>query len=299
MNFTIEKKGYSISEVDSFVEELMSRCQRLQAQNTELEQKLATSKRLIRRFSDTENALKQNIADSKRAAAYMISDARDRSDELLDSARESCGEIISDLDLQISRRMDTVDRLKAEVAAFKDEIFSLYSTHIELMDQLASAAENFEYVPDYAPVAEAVDKFEEAETPVIEAPEFVDYPEESIFAEIAETEDEKSVGEEFVLRAEEALADEDEDQMSFESDITVDIDEYEEDEIDRLGELEMYGEAVETDDALNDAEFDISRESDPGVTFIDEADEDEVQKDETDYFKFLADFANSDDSADI
>ena len=108
MNFSIEKKGYSVSEVDSFVEDLMAKYQRLQAQNTELEQKLATAKRLIRRFSDTENALKQNIADSKRAAAYMISDAQDRSEELLDSARESCGEIISDLDMQIGEKLVTV-----------------------------------------------------------------------------------------------------------------------------------------------------------------------------------------------
>lgn len=296
MNFTIEKKGYSISEVDSFIEELMSRCQRLQAQNTELEQKLATSKRLIRRFSDTENALKQNIADSKRAAAYMISDARDRSDELLDSARESCGEIISDLDLRISRRMDTVDRLKAEVAAFKDEIFSLYSTHIELMDQLASAAENFEYVPDYTPIAEAVDKFEEAEEPSVEVPEFVDYPEESIFAELAE--EEKSTEKDFVLQTEQTVAeeDEDEDQISFESDFEV----VEEDEIDQFGELEMYGDAVETEVAVEDGEFDLSDAIDADVTFIEEdAETEDDRKGETDYFKFLSDFANSDDGADI
>ena len=112
MNFSIEKKGYNVAEVDSYVEDLEVKLSRLQAQNSELEQKLATAKRLIRRFSDTENALKQNIADSKRAAAYMISDAKDRSEELLDNARESCGEIISDLDMQISERMTTVDKMK-------------------------------------------------------------------------------------------------------------------------------------------------------------------------------------------
>ena len=42
MNFSIEKKGYSIEEVDTFIEDLISKYQRLQAQNTELEQKLAT-----------------------------------------------------------------------------------------------------------------------------------------------------------------------------------------------------------------------------------------------------------------
>ncbi|MBQ8915439.1 MAG: DivIVA domain-containing protein, partial [Clostridia bacterium] len=83
MTFSIEKKGYSTYEVDAYIEDLEAKCQTLKEQNAILEQKLATAKRLIRRFSDTENALKQSIADSKRAAAYMISDARERSETLL------------------------------------------------------------------------------------------------------------------------------------------------------------------------------------------------------------------------
>ncbi len=291
MNFSIEKKGYNIEEVDRYVEDLEVKVARLQSQNAELEQKLATAKRLIRRFSDTENALKQNIADSKRAAAYMLSDAHDRSEELLDNARESCGEIISDLDMQIAERMNTIDKMKAEVSAFKDELFRLYSSHIELIDTLADTAESFEYVPDYNGVAEAVDRFEEGGSVQIDAPEFVEYPDESIFAEM--NEDENADGEDFVIVSadveskDEALSFEKKDEVHFVSD----------------AEQLMLANAVEgfEDAVAEEKSFNLSIESESETE--DEASEDEsglsfddvLTEDKTDYFKFLEEFANSDE----
>lgn len=285
MDFSIEKKGYNVTEVNSYVEDLELKIARLQAQNSELEQKLATAKRLIRRFSDTENALKQNIADSKRAAAYMISDAKDRSEELLDSARESCGEIISDLDMQISERMTTVGKMRDEVTAFKDELFALYSSHIELIDRIAGFAENFEYQPDYTLVAEAVDNFEEADLPDCQIPEFVEYPEESIFAEISEDEDEDS--EEFVIVNNELVAD-NEEEIVFE---TVEEVINEESVDDGLDQIAFGEESFDSSDVEDDIpEFEA-------IAYEEEAEE-ELNIDETDYFKFLADFAASEDEID-
>ena len=313
MNFSIEKKGYSIEEVDAFVEDILGKHQRLQAQNAELEQKLATAKRLIRRFSDTENALKQNIADSKRAAAYMISDAKDRSALLLDSARESCGEIISDLDLKIAQRMDTVSLMKAEVAAFKEQLFSLYSSHIEMIDTLAQTSEDFEYTPDYAPVADAVDAFEAAGEPDCAVPAFVEYPEESIFAEMEEEAPviqndefvldeafepvEEEAAEELVFEAVEEVeaAEEDFGQLAFEDaeevipeeEIAFDFSAEENEESEVTDE-------TEDEDAYEEFSAEVEEDSDDDV--VCEVTKEEFEEiDDTDYFKFLNDFINSDD----
>lgn len=189
--FTIEKRGYNTDEVDSALDDLNSKNKYLTSRVAELEQKLDTARRLIRRFSDSENGLRQNIADSKRAAADMLNDAKDRSDTLLDKARESCGDIISDLDMKIADRMNTVDVIRAEVASFKDQLFALYSSHIDLIESVAATAENFVYEPDYSPVAEAVEKFEEAKAPEVELPEFAEYPQESIFADFEREEEDE------------------------------------------------------------------------------------------------------------
>ncbi len=285
-NFSIEKKGYNIDQVDAYIDDLEAKYMRLQSQNAELEQKLATAKRLIRRFSDTENALKQNIADSKRAAAYMISDAKERSSALLDETRESCGEIISDLDIQISERMNTVDVMKAAISTFRDELFTLYSSHIELIDTLAQTAENFTYDPDYSPVAEAVDRFEEGGEPDCDVPDFVEYPDESIFAEL---EDEENEEENFNITVEEILEEEEED-LAFNG--AAIAEEAEEEDFDQLI-LETEDDIITPVPNEDEVEFDLSEEA------LAEEEEEELLDEEvvkTDYFKFLSDFANSEDN---
>ena len=82
--FTLVKKGFDPGEVYVYINELKAQNAALHSRNTELEQKLDTARRLVRRFTDMENGLRQNIADSKRAAASMIADTRERSEMLLD-----------------------------------------------------------------------------------------------------------------------------------------------------------------------------------------------------------------------
>ena len=201
--FSIIRKGYDPEEVDEYIDELESKLSYYRTRNAELDQKLETARRLIKRFSASENDLRQNIADSKRAAAVMISETKDRCDTLLDKTRESCGEIISDLDMRVAEKLNTVDVMKASVAAFKDELFNLYSSHISLIESLAKSAEEFTYEPDYTPVSDAVEDFEAPGDPHADAPVFEDYPEESIFEE-AKTEAEKSKS--FVLNEAQAPA---------------------------------------------------------------------------------------------
>lgn len=287
MNFSIEKKGYNVDEVNAYIDDLETKYMTLQSQNSELEQKLATAKRLIRRFSDTENALKQSIADSKRAAAYMISDAQERKDALLDSARESCGEIISELDMEIAKRMQTINLMKAEVSAFKDAMFELYSTHIELIDELGQKAESFEYRPDYTKVADAVDEFEEKQDVECEIPEFVEYPEESIFAEIVEKE---SCDEGFVLDADVSeIVGAEAEEAAFESE------DYSQIVLDAknaptAGFNIINGDVTE-DDLMEEQSFAEFIGNDSDIIGAAEA----VSEEETDYFKFLEEFANSED----
>ena len=201
--FSIIRKGYSPEEVDEYIDELESKLSYYRTRNAELDQKLETARRLIKRFSASENDLRQNIADSKRAAAVMIAETKDRCDTLLDKTRESCGEIISDLDMRVAEKMNTVDVMKASVAAFKDELFDLYSSHISLIETLAKSAEEFTYEPDYTPVSDAVEDFEAPGEPRADAPVFEDYPEESIFEEVKAEEKQR---ENFVLNEAKAPA---------------------------------------------------------------------------------------------
>ena len=74
--------------------------------------------------------------------------------------------------MQISERMNTVDHMKAAVSQFKEQLFDLYSSHIELIESISGHTENFEYQPDYSAVADAVEEFEANADADVQVPDF-------------------------------------------------------------------------------------------------------------------------------
>ncbi len=189
--FPIVKKGYDPEAVDVYIENLGEKNQFLQGRIVELEKRIRLAEDLIENFSKAEDDLRQNIADSKKAAASMMLDAKERAAALLDEARAECGKIVSDLDAQVANRMQVLDVMRAQTVAFKDQLFDLYSSHIEMIESIASAAQSPAAQPDYSGIADAVNAFEEAGEPQADVPVFTDYPKNSIFLKVEEPEKEE------------------------------------------------------------------------------------------------------------
>ena len=187
--FKVVRKGYDPAEVDAYIDTQLERMTAMQEQNATLMRKLSEAQDMIRHYSATEKALRNSIAQSKRGAADMLSDARERSTNLVDTARVECNRIVDELDAKIEERYKTLDEIKANVIRFKQELFNLYSEHIEMVEVLSETAESFKYEPDFTVLSQAIDEFEEAAESVEEpqVPEFPECPENSFF-EVAEEE---------------------------------------------------------------------------------------------------------------
>jgi len=184
--FPIVKKGYDPEAVDVYIENLSEKNQFFQGRIMELEKRISLAEDLIESFSKAEDDLRQNIADSKKAAASMILDAKQRAAALLDDARAECGKIVSQLDRVVANRMQVLDVLKNQATSFKDQLFALYGSHIEMIESIASAVESTPFEPDYSGIAEAVNSFEQAGEPDTNVPAFTEYPEDSIFPKVEE-----------------------------------------------------------------------------------------------------------------
>lgn len=184
--FPIVKKGYDPEAVDVYIENLSEKNQFLQGRIMELEKRISLAEDLIESFSKAEDELRQNIADSKKAAASMILDAKQRATALLDDARAECGKIVSQMDRVVANRMQVLNVLKNQATTFKDQLFELYSNHIELIETIANTAQSASFEPDYSGIAEAVNTFEQAGDPETETPVFTEYPENSIFPKVEE-----------------------------------------------------------------------------------------------------------------
>lgn len=184
--FPIVKKGYDPEAVDVYIENLSEKNQFFQGRIMELEKRISLGEDLIESFSKAEDELRQNIADSKKAAASMILDAKQRATALLDDARAECGKIVSQLDRVVANRIQVLDVLKNQATSFKDQLFALYGSHIEMIESIASAVESTPFEPDYSGIAEAINTFEQAGEPDTHTPAFTEYPQDSIFPKVEE-----------------------------------------------------------------------------------------------------------------
>ncbi len=189
--FTLVKKGYDPEAVDVYIENLGAKNQFLQGRIMELEKRIRLAEDLIESLSRAEDELRQNIADSKKAAASMILNAKERAAALLDEARAECGKIVSQMDDEVANRMQVIDVMRTQAADFKDQLFNLYSGHIEMIEAIANAAQSPTAEPDYGNLADAVSTFEEAGEPEAEVPVFTEYPQNSIFPKREEPKEEE------------------------------------------------------------------------------------------------------------
>lgn len=259
--FPMVKKGYDPEAVDVYIENLSEKNQFLQGRIVELEKRIHLAEDLIESFSKAEDELRQNIADSKKAAASMILDAKQRAADLLDKARAECGKIVAELDGEVANRMQVLDVMKSQVSTFKDQLFQLYGSHIEMIESITDAAQSLTYEPDYSGIADAVNTFEEAGEPEADVPAFTEYPEDGIFPKIEEISTEETVSE-----PEEAIPSPQEDAVATAT-------EEEEDDFFASNEGKVDGEAVYP--------FDTESVS--------------TSPEETDYYKYLSDFVNDDE----
>ena len=187
--FPLVKKGYDPEAVDVYIENLGAKNQFLQGRIVELEKRIRLAEDLIESLSKAEDELRQNIADSKKAAASMILNAKERASALLDEARAECGKIVSQMDDEVANRMQVIEVMRTQAADFKDQLFNLYSGHIEMIETIANASQSPTAEPDYSSLADAVNTFEEAGEPEAEVPVFTEYPQNSIFPKKEEPKD--------------------------------------------------------------------------------------------------------------
>lgn len=304
--FKVVRKGYDPAEVDAYIDTQLERMTAMQEQNAGLMRKLSEAQDMIRHYSATEKSLRNSIAQSKRGAADMLNDARERSTNLVDTARIECNRIVDELDAKIEERYKTLDEIKANVVRFKQELFQLYSDHIEMVESLSETAENFKYEPDFAVLSQAIDEFEEA-AEVVEEPEVPEFPQcpENSFFEVTEEEDVEEEIDEPAVASELEFGFE-------EADVVETVEEpVAEAEIEEAADDEMFFEISEEEMKAAEALFDEEAVPAPAEDVVEETAEETAEeiaafegdddmfitdreeiKEKEDLFNFLKDFVN-------
>ncbi len=157
--------GYRPEDVDEFIDEVSAsfttllkehhaykqKATDLLAKNNELKEKLQVLAYKVEEYKEDENGIKDillsaqkvsnaSIKEAKDKAEQILSEANQKADTAMDEAKKKTVDLIKNYEFKIAEKQRELDAIKAEVSAFRANLYEMYRNHIS----------SVEAIPDYS-----------------------------------------------------------------------------------------------------------------------------------------------------
>jgi cell division initiation protein len=162
--FEMVKNGYNTMEVDDFLKQCANALKVVQSENEDLRQKLSILADSIRDYQKKEADIAGAFLDIQRTKRLALEDAQNESRKIIDDAHESAKAILGNTTSKLHSEAAAFERLKKEVALFKENILGLYKEHLNIFTSIPDEYEEDDVTEEAAPAYEYAE--DEASLPV-------------------------------------------------------------------------------------------------------------------------------------
>lgn len=128
--------GYRTEDVDEFVTKAIEIIKALQAENQELTEKLGVLAQSLEKYREDEESLRSALIGAQKLGDSILKDSRSKAEVILRDATTNADHIIEEAHARLEREKAEFERLKAEVATFREGLFDLYKSHIDQISKL-------------------------------------------------------------------------------------------------------------------------------------------------------------------
>jgi DivIVA domain-containing protein len=142
--FSKAVRGYSMAEVDEHIEFIIEKYTELYRENDDLERKLRVTLAKLEAIKKDEESIRSALINAQRASSTIINEANERADIVMRATKTNCDKILSDFRTDIRAERDRMLKLRTVVAKFKTDLFNIYNTHIEYIENINPEPEGFE-----------------------------------------------------------------------------------------------------------------------------------------------------------
>ena len=129
-------RGYRTEDVDALLQQLAQQMEELQAEKESTEKKLYVLAQKVEEYRKDEDNLKTALLNAQRMGENVIKEAKQKAESILREAGIKAEDITRAAQEQVSEEQLELERVKAEVAQFKNSVLSLYKQHIESLSTL-------------------------------------------------------------------------------------------------------------------------------------------------------------------
>ena len=139
--FSLERKGYSPSQVDEYITDILSKYDALEKEYAELEKKYRATAIKLEEAKNDESTISTIIVSAQKMADSIIKDAKDKAKAVSDALGESCDEILADYTSKVREEQLKLKKARKAVAEFKDMLYNAYKEHLGAVEMIMPDAE--------------------------------------------------------------------------------------------------------------------------------------------------------------
>ena len=125
--------GYSVEEVDNFLDELTVDYEKLYKESNENKGKLAELEASLVKYKNLESTLQNTLVMAQSTADEIKKVAKQEADQLIRDAQGSARQQVMELEQQITIKTKELDELKKQFDVYKAKMESLLISQLELI----------------------------------------------------------------------------------------------------------------------------------------------------------------------
>lgn len=128
--------GYSVEEVDEFLDELTIDYEKLYKQSNEANTKIAELEESMEKYKNLESTLNNTLIMAQSTADEIKKAAQQQADQILNDAQGSARERSKELDQEITMKTKELDELQKKFDVYKAKMESLLISQLELLKEV-------------------------------------------------------------------------------------------------------------------------------------------------------------------
>ena len=128
--------GYSVEEVDEFLDELTLDYEKLYKQTNENEAKIAELEESLEKYKNLESTLNNTLIMAQSTADEIKKVAQQQAEQILKDAQGAARQRSSDLDREVSEKAKELDELQKKFDVYKAKMESLLISQLELIKDI-------------------------------------------------------------------------------------------------------------------------------------------------------------------
>ena len=135
--------GYKPEDVDAFIDDLQISYEELLKEREEMKEKIKKMKSFLDKFRAEDVSIKDVIMNAQNIAEKSLVDAEIESKNMISEASKSSKKMIEEAKKEVSVQSEIADRIKAESSKMKENLVSIYKSHMDLINNIPGEVEKF------------------------------------------------------------------------------------------------------------------------------------------------------------